>query len=247
MLLDRKQFRWLLVTLIITAVCIVLFVLDAQQHEPSGSTTLGLTLGIAAFLLMVLLVGLALKRRVPHWRMGSAQLWLRGHLWGGLLIVLLVALHSSFKLGGPLTTWLWLLLSVVTVSGIFGLLLQRFVPSLLLHRVKGETVAQQLRRQIDALPQLAQHAIADHGDNEPLTQFYEEHARPYLAGSPAAVLNSPDRTESMFQSLRTMTPEPVHAAVDTLHQLCVRRRELQQQRFWMRLLHAWLILHVPLS
>jgi hypothetical protein len=84
---------------------------------------------------------------------------MRGHVWLGLLSVLLVALHSDFSIGGALTLWLWSLLLVVTVSGIFGIILQQFVPRLLLHAVPRETLAQQLDRQLTNLRKMVDEAV----------------------------------------------------------------------------------------
>lgn len=258
---------WLIATLVLCVAAAVAFVWEARRIGASGSNPVGLTLGIIAFALMLYAAGLGLKRRVPHWRLGKAQTWMRGHIWMGLAIVLLVALHGNFSLGGPLTTWLWILLGVVTVSGFFGILLQQFLPSLLLHTVPGETVAQQLRREIEALPGLAKavvikfagglekpapawepgHDAKPPAGGEPLRRFYHDHVAAFLAGRDVALLDNPARAEAQFNALRTMTPDHIHPGVTALKDLCDRRKQLLHQRFWMRLLHAWLIIHVPLS
>jgi hypothetical protein len=165
MLIDRKHTPWIVIVALIGAAAAMLYAWDAPRHPqgPSGSTAVGLGIGIAAFVIMLFLVGLGVKRLAPHWRLGSAQSWLRGHIWLGLLVPLLVALHGAFKAGGPLTTVLWVLTGVVVVSGLYGLVLQQFLPSLLLHSVPGETVAQQLRRELDSLVLLAEGRVNERG------------------------------------------------------------------------------------
>ena len=151
MLLDEKHIPWVTFTGVAAAASVAAYVLDAPRHinGPSGSTVLGLGLGIAALVLMIFAAALGLRRRVPHWRLGKAQTWMRGHIWMGLLIVLLVALHSAFEVGGPLTLTLWILLLIVTVSGIMGLLLQQVVPNRLTSETSRESVAQQLGREFE--------------------------------------------------------------------------------------------------
>ena len=297
MLIDRKHIGWLVSAAIIAACATGLYLWDAPRHPggPGGDTVLGLTLGGVAMAMMLLLVGLGFKRRVPHWRLGPAATWLRGHIWMGVLVPLLVAYHGAFHAGGPLTIALWLLLGVVTISGLVGLLLQHVVPTLILHSVPGETVAQQLGRELETLFELAEGQtettagqvkvvtsgiVLDYtgvamdrpvpaftGDDpmeqtevarltavnkpvpggEPLRRFYFEHARPFLQGRSGALLGKLTRSESMFESLRLSTPTHVHPGVNALESLCVRRRQLLRQRLLMRLLMAWLLVHVPVS
>lgn len=272
MLIDRKNTGWAVVTALLGGAAVGVYLWDAPRHlnGPRGSTAVGLTLGGAALLIMLFCAGLGLKRRVPHWRLGRAQSWMRGHVWLGLLLCLLVALHGAFRLGGAMTLWLWGLLGVVTLSGIVGLVIQQLVPTLLWHSVPGETLAQQVDRQIAALVGLAEALVRKYvGDinqnappwppasgeaeakppagGEPLRLFFIEHVRPFLGGQPDASLASPTRSESLFTSLRTSTPPHIHPGVDALEELCDRRRQLFHQRRLMRALQGWLIIHVPLS
>jgi hypothetical protein len=244
--MDRKNTSWFVATLILSAASIGLYVWDAPRHDGKwGSTWCGLAMGVAALAVMVFLVGLGLKRRVPHWRLGRAQTWLRGHIWLGVLLVVLVALHAAFAIGGTLTLWMWILLALITVSGIFGVLLQQFIPSLLLHNVPGETVAQQLDRQIAALPDLAERVLKNQ-TNDAIVRFHREHMQPYFVGSTSR-LGRGAGSETLFQSLRIMTPTDTHGDVNQLEELCRHRRQLLHQKRMMRLMFSWLIVHVPLS
>lgn len=272
MLIDRKQIPWLSVTSLLAAAAVGVYLWDVPRPSGKwGSTPPGLTIGIIALALMLFCAALGLKRRVPHWRLGRAQTWMRGHIWLGMLTCLLVALHADFRVGGTLTLWLWALLTIVTVSGLFGWMLQQMIPSLLLHSIPGETVAQQLQRQIDALPQLAQNLVQHYagsidqpapawnpigtGDitarppagGEPLRRFYLDHARAFFTASSGSRLHRHAISESLFASLRTMTPAHIHPGIAELEQLCERRHELLRQRMLMRVLTIWLIVHVPLS
>ena len=275
MLIDRTQTRWAVVTIVLGAIATLAYLWDAPRHlnGPGGSTAMGITLGAAALLLMIFCAALSLKRRVPHWRIGKAKTWLRAHVWLGLLTVLLVALHSAFRTGGPLTTWLWLLLGFVTLSGLFGVMLQQFIPRLLLHSVPGETLYQQLGRQLENIHTLAEQVVMEAagtleppktavldpgrpftladpesaGAAEPLARFYRDYLRDYLEGNPRSQLMQKTRAASLFAALRTMTPPRLHDAVDELAALCARRRELLRQRRMMIVLYAWLLVHVPAS
>lgn len=125
---------------------------QAPSRGHKGSNWVGLGLGAIALAIFIFCSALSLKRKVPHWKMGRAQAWLRGHVWFGLLAVWLVALHSGFGLGGWVTTVIWVLTGLVTVSALVGLGLQQVTPRLLLHSIPGETVAQQLERLLNVVP-----------------------------------------------------------------------------------------------
>src|SRR5207248_6319837 len=78
------------------------------------------------------------------WRLGTVQAWLRAHIWVTLLTIPLVILHTGFRLGGPMTTFLIVLYGVVMGSGIYGLALQHYVPKLMKERLPAEAVYEQI-------------------------------------------------------------------------------------------------------
>ena len=98
---DRRHVPCLVVTLLLAAVATGLYVWDAPRHltGPSGSTVVGLALGIVAYAIMLFLVALGLKRRVPHWRLGPAKSWLRWQLcrndFNSTLVRLKAARHTN--------------------------------------------------------------------------------------------------------------------------------------------------------
>ncbi|MBI3822747.1 MAG: hypothetical protein HY289_08705 [Planctomycetes bacterium] len=72
------------------------------------------------------------------WPIGSAQTWLRAHIWLGLLCLPLLILHSGFRLGGTLTTTLMVVLILVILSGVWGLVLQNVLPRLMVEELPSE-------------------------------------------------------------------------------------------------------------
>jgi hypothetical protein len=154
MLINRKQTGWVWTTLILALLATAVYWFDPQAatRGHKGSNLVGLVFGLVALGIFIFCAALSLKRKVPHWKMGRAQAWLRGHVWFGLLAVWLVALHSGFGMGGPVTTIIWVLTGIVTVSALVGLGLQQVTPRLLLHSIPGETVAQQLDRVLKVVP-----------------------------------------------------------------------------------------------
>src|SRR5579883_3044252 len=89
---------------------------------------------------------------------GRAQSWMRGHLWLGLLSLPMILFHGGFHFGGALTRVLMWLTMIVVVSGVYGAVLQNYLPSMMTRDVPLETIYDEignvrkaLRMEADAL------------------------------------------------------------------------------------------------
>jgi hypothetical protein len=120
------------------------FVQTPTEHHTVGGTPLGLWFGSICLAIFVFAALLSLRKKIPLWRVGTVQRWLRAHIWLTLLTIPLVILHSGFRFGGPMTTLLMALYSIVMVSGIYGLFLQHLMPRLMKERLPAETVFEQI-------------------------------------------------------------------------------------------------------
>jgi hypothetical protein len=115
----------------------------SESHRVGG-TPLGLIFGTIALSIFVFAALLGVRKKIVLWRIGTVQRWLRAHIWLTLLTIPLVVLHSGFRLGGPMTTLIVLLYVVVMVSGIYGLVLQHYVPTAMMERLPAESVYEQI-------------------------------------------------------------------------------------------------------
>jgi hypothetical protein len=114
------------------------------EHHTVGGTPLGLWFGAISLAIFVFAALLSLRKKIPLWRVGTVQRWLRAHIWLTLLTIPLILLHSGFRLGGPMTTLLMALYALVMVSGVYGLFLQHLMPRLMKERLPAETVFEQI-------------------------------------------------------------------------------------------------------
>src|SRR2546423_7908181 len=114
------------------------------EHHTVGGTPLGLWFGAIALAIFVFAALLSLRKKIPLWRVGTVQRWLRAHIWLTILTIPLVILHSGFRLGGPMTTFLMVLYAIVMISGFYGLFLQHVMPRLMKERLPAETVFEQI-------------------------------------------------------------------------------------------------------
>jgi hypothetical protein len=279
MRIDRTHRPWVIATVVLAIASTIAYIFYAVETPggPRGGSTLGLTFGIAGYAMMLFAGLLGARKRVPTWRLGRAQNWLRGHLWLGLLSLLLILFHGGFAFRGPLTLVLMILFFIVIASGILGAAIQHYIPSFLTARVPLETIYEEIphvRAQLceeadqlaiaicgpldKAAPQpeaeteeQAQTVLVEieYDDRERFREVYLEKVRPYLEApeTPGAELANPLRSGETFEALRRLLGPPMHHVLDDLENICEEERQLSRQIGIYRWLHAWLLVHVPLS
>jgi hypothetical protein len=95
---------------------------------------------------------------------------------------------------------------------------------------------------------LATTERVDAEDSAPLRDVYLREVRSFLAApSPHHPLADAERAAHIFEKLRAMIPPALHAAVADLENICEEERQLMKQQRLHLLLHAWQLVHVPLS
>jgi hypothetical protein len=220
---------------------------------------------------------LALRKKFPIWRIGRTQAWMRAHLWLGALSLPLILLHAGFLFGHGLTSVLMWLFAIVYASGFFGAYLQHTMPRRLMRDVPMETIYDQIGHVREQLLDEGDTAVADASgklqvsiaapagaaaaanalasvmrigadDTAALREFYTREMRPFLERpSRAHPLGDPAVAAASFVKLRALVPAALGAAIADLESLCEEERQLLRQERMHRLLHGWLLVHVPLA
>jgi hypothetical protein len=150
LLIDRNDLRhhlpWIVASLAVAVLAAVWFFAAAAGASawPSGSSLPGFTFGVSGGLICLFEFLLWPRKKVRAWRLGRMVSWMRAHVWLGLLAVPLLVFHTGFRWGGPLSTVLMILFLVVIASGVWGLVVQQFLPRILLDNVPAETIYSQI-------------------------------------------------------------------------------------------------------
>ncbi len=276
MRIDRTHQKWLAASLIILgmATSVYLFYAAHSPAGPSGGSPIGLAFGIIGSSFMVFAGLLAARKKLPVWRLGRAQSWMRGHLWLGLLSLPLILFHGGFRFGGPLTSVLMILLIIVVASGLFGAALQHYMPNVMTAEVTKETIFEQIGHVRDGMIAEADALIATSTGSSsavgmkpsarsagvqtamlaeevatPLSSFYVREMRPFLQSDGAGnhALADTGTARAVFVELRTLLPPEAHDTVEKLEDICDEERQLRRQVQLHHWLHGWLMLHIPLS
>jgi hypothetical protein len=179
-------------------------------HGTIGGTPLGLIFGATALGIFVFAALLGLRKKIPGWRIGHVQQWLRAHIWLTLLTIPLILLHSGFHLGGPMTTLLMALYAIVMVSGIYGLILQHRMPTLMKERLPAEIVYEQIpniRAQLSAAAERLLKAYT----REP-SQRTSRQSPPPAAAAALATAAIPDVSEHAVLKTPSAVEKPMGGA-----------------------------------
>jgi hypothetical protein len=124
------------------------------QHpllRPSGRV--GQPLGVAGFLLMLVPVAYAVRKKVRRLReVGSLKTWLEIHVFCGIVGPVLVSFHTAFKFNGLVSVAYWSMV-LVALSGVVGRYLYVRIP----RSLRGQELT---RAEIDARAQKLGEAIA---------------------------------------------------------------------------------------
>ena len=159
MRIDRTHRPWAIASAGMLALSIAIYVpyaLNAPQGLRGGSA-IGLLFGILGFAFMLFAAALGARKRVPVWRLGRAQTWMRGHLWLGLLSLPLILLHGGFHFGGTLTRVLMWLIIITVASGLFGAALQHYLPRIMTTDAPLETIYAEIANVRKLLREEADH------------------------------------------------------------------------------------------
>jgi len=224
MLINRDHRSWALVSAAVTAAGAVsyVFYVSNRPYGPSGGSWVGIAYGVIGTTFMVLAGLLALRKKLRIRRIGSAQFWMKMHIWLSLMAVPFILFHAGFRLGGPLTTWLMALFLVVTLSGIVGLALQQFLPSMMRQRLPLETLHSQIDFVSNGLAVSAYEIVAAVAGAIP--EAVEE--QKWLADEAAAQSSRPGNWKRVTREQPATSPAPEAVKLREIY--------LAQVRPWLR-------------
>jgi len=146
MIVDRTSTRWILgaaaAALASTAIYGVYALLAA--NGPRGGSAVGLVFAFAGTGIIVFECLLSLRKKYPASPLGRLKTWLRAHVWLGLLSFLLIVFHAGFHWGHGLAAVIMWMFLVITLSGVYGLALQNYLPHHMTQSLERETIYQQI-------------------------------------------------------------------------------------------------------
>lgn len=270
-----NRYKYLKIAGLITGLSILLYALHNPPEPANGGTWLGYTLGTIGAGLIVWLMLFGIRKRQYQSNLGSLRGWLSAHIYLGSSLLVIATLHSGGELGWNVHTLAYVLMTIVILSGFFGVFVYWRYPHFLSknrnnrtrQEVLGEVaeldrqtlrLAQQLGPEYEDLVDSAINLTKIGGGT--LTQLTARDES--MVKIPASLCQqqrqkpqSNPAQQTVIDVLTTRLSQSSDQAFNTktralIQQLGMRRNALRQLRRDIQIqaiLQIWLYIHIPLS
>ena len=222
------------------AVCLAVFAVNAAFWEVRPGTVFGMSYGIAAAALLVALALYGVRR------------WLDFHLWGGVLFLLLVLMHTGFRLpNGTLMWWLWVLALWTALSGVAGRALQKWIPRVLAAGLSVEANYERIPELVAEVRRRAEGLVST--CDRSVQSLYERKIAPALAAPERSAAYFLDVTGGVRSRLKELDylvdllPPAEKEKLAELERLYRTKLELDAHYTLQQALRVWLWVHLPPS
>jgi len=252
----REAALWHRAFLVALGVCVVAYLLNIVFSEVESRNVWGLSYGIAASLLLLGVILLGWRRRsmrfASRMKLGRSRTWLYFHVYGGILFLVLALMHSGLHLPtGNLTWGIWLLSVWTTLSGILGLVLQKWIPRALTSGLSIEVNHDRIPELIEQIRVRAEELAASCGHSA--QRLYGRRIAPALAGPSPSLMYFIDITGGIqsrlkeLRFLRKLQTGDEWKKLNELEQLYRTKLEIDAHYTLQKALRWWLYVHVPTS
>lgn len=241
--------------LLLAAAGALALILLAFVEVPPGSGW-GIGFGIAAGVLLLAAALFGIRRRTvraaARWRLGRSSAWLTVHLYGSVLFLVLMLLHTGVRLPQGVLGWaLWALSLWTVASGLIGLGLQRWIPRALTSGLSLEVLYERIPELVAEIGQRAEALAAEAGG--PVQALYGRQLAPALAGPRRELIYFLDVTGGSrsrlreIDYLRRLLPAEEKEKLGEIERLYRAKLEMDAHYTLQPALRWWLFAHVPPS
>lgn len=245
-----KKPRWMKASAALALVSLGIYGVVAWRAPWRPGYFWGLTFGTVAALIFLLESLYPLRRRLLSWPLGNAQRWLQFHIYGGSIAALLVLIHIGFRWpAGTMGWWLLGLTLWVTMSGLLGVWLQKWIPAVMTESLSVEALYERIPEMIERLSGEADELLT--GCSEGLEQVYLTDIRPFLtapAPSWSYVIDPRGGTARRLAPLDMVSPfvaDEDRERLEDLRAVVLEKLELDAHFSLQRCLRYWIVLHSP--
>ncbi|MFT5142246.1 MAG: hypothetical protein ACI80V_002847 [Rhodothermales bacterium] len=245
--------RWFTGFWIAVVGCLAVFGANLVLGRVHPSSVWGLSFGIAATALLGANLLYAVRRRTLRLRgLGKTWTYLQVHVYGGGLFLLLVLMHTGFATPrGVHTWWLYALSIWVVATGLIGIAIQKWIPTVLNASFPIEVHYDRVPALIDSIRVRSEKLVDGSGDR--IRDFYGRNLAATLAGPRPQFMYFFDVTAGIhsrvkpFHYLRGLLAAEQREVLDELQQLYTSKLQIDAHYTLQKALRGWLILHVPAS
>src|SRR5208283_2531897 len=117
------------------------------------------------------------------------------------------------------------------------------------HQIEREEAAEELLPASGRARKAGVVTAPDERVSGQITSFFQSQMKPYLLSRHTRkyFLGNPVQASTAIQQLKVLVPQSLWAKFDDLENICEEKRELERQRKLHKILHGWLLIHIPAS
>lgn len=251
----RSGILWRRIFIVLLIGVVGTFIWSWRREFPHGGSVVGLSFGTAGYLLILLLAYYGIRKRAYRSTFGTLEQWLQSHIYLGLLVLVLLTLHTGWRFNDMVAVTTLVLCVIVVFSGIAGAILFVTVPRLLTE-VESNLTVDEISQQLNQLGRNMARVAS--GRSAPFIRIYEglvgESTPGWLAGWRllfARLRKKRSQTASDWSKLLALVGKEEQ---DQLRQMLVLSRQrkellmrLMYQQRYKNILEFWVYIHVPVT
>lgn len=225
---------------------------ETALGAPGGEAWWTIGYGIAAVVLFLGAMVYGARRRMPRRGPGASYHWVQLHVYGGTLFLLLVWLHTGFRLPAGVLGWgLWSSAVWVVATGLVGVALQKWVPRALSSGLTTEVHYDRIPELVDHVRERVEELVA--AADESVRGFYRSTLAATFAGPQPRFIYFVDVTGGIQARLRHLDyleqflGDDDRRTLDELRSLVRAKLEMDAQYTLQKALRWWLYAHVPVA
>lgn len=244
--------RWPLLFSIITSALFISYYFYSAAVYPETRAGFVIVYGILCAAAMLFLTLYVLRENIYRYRLGSRNEWLQAHTYIGIISIVIIFMHFSFKPTGAFSIFLSVLFFLTILSGIAGSIIYRTIPPALSKYGRPVKTDDELIHNIDSLINEAA-AVVTNASAE-FKAVYEKKIRDlmeatgtrwgYLLLEEKELLN---KRRMLIEGCRdNVHPVDIHD-LEILGSILIEKEKNSFMQAKLKLQKAWLTLHMPLS
>ncbi len=157
--LEYGNYRYLKVSALFAALATIAYVLSNPAVGHYGGTWLGYTLGTIGAAIILFLLWFGVRKRQYRSSAIDLKSWLSAHVYLGVLLIVIVTLHTGFELGWNVHSLAYVLMLIVIFSGFYGVYAYLRFPRLMTEKMGEDTLDNLFLKIGDADVQMRQIAL----------------------------------------------------------------------------------------
>lgn len=244
--------RFLNFSLVFVTFLVIVFIQQLISYSLNHSAFFS---GWLLFIIIALLYLFRLRKKITGITLFKVSSWMQFHIYIGLLAAGVFLLHVGWQMPeGILKRLLYFLFIAEALSGLFGLIITRWLPSCLARN--GTVLYQEIigkQQQICSEVESLVEQSLNETDSNTIADFFQQHLLHFLLKPRyfwhhiAQSKKKIHKLNTEIDNLQRYLNEDEQQIIDKITVLVLEKNRLDYQYAGQALLKRWLFVHIPLS